>query len=92
VSPRSRRGRGGGHGDQAAVVGRRARAGGAPQGGKGNGWDANGWCLSHSNGGGGEILIQIQIQMDSNYIQILSNFDHSKKDLPELKKFEIKHG
>jgi hypothetical protein len=30
--------------------------------------------------------------MDSNYIQILSNFDRSKNDFPELKNFEIKYG
>jgi hypothetical protein len=32
-------------------------------------------------------LIRIQIQMNSNLIQIVSKFDPSKKDLPELKKF-----
>jgi hypothetical protein len=37
-------------------------------------------------------LIQIQIQTDTNEIQILSNFDQFKKDLSELKKFEIKYG
>jgi hypothetical protein len=30
--------------------------------------------------------------MDSNYIQIHSNFDRSKKDLLEFKTFEIKYG
>jgi hypothetical protein len=39
-----------------------------------------------------KILIRIQIQIDSNYIQILSNFDHSKNDLPELKKIARKYG
>jgi hypothetical protein len=34
----------------------------------------------------------IQFQMESNYIQILSSFDQSKNDFPELKKFEIKYG
>jgi hypothetical protein len=52
--------------------------------------DADVWGLSHSNGGYVKILIRIQT--DSNYIQILSNFDRSKKNLPELKKFEIKYG
>jgi hypothetical protein len=37
-------------------------------------------------------LIWIQIQMNSNVIQIISNFDPSKKDVPELEKFEIKYG
>jgi phosphoribulokinase len=37
-------------------------------------------------------LIQIQIQTNLNIIQIISNFDPSKKDLPELEKFEIKYG
>jgi hypothetical protein len=36
-------------------------------------------------------LIQTQIQTESNYIQIRSNFDHSKKDISKLKKFEIKY-
>jgi hypothetical protein len=31
-------------------------------------------------------LIYIQIQMNSNIFQIVSSFDPSKKDLPELKK------
>jgi hypothetical protein len=30
--------------------------------------------------------------MNSNQIQIPLNFDRYKKDLPELKKFEIKYG
>jgi hypothetical protein len=30
--------------------------------------------------------------MESNYIQIRSNFDCSKKDISELRKFEIKYG
>jgi hypothetical protein len=30
--------------------------------------------------------------MNSKEIQILSNFDQSKNDLPKLKKFEIKYG
>jgi hypothetical protein len=30
--------------------------------------------------------------MESNEIQILSNFDRSKKDFTELKNFEIKYG
>jgi hypothetical protein len=30
--------------------------------------------------------------MVSNYIPILSNFDHSKKDLSKLEKFGIKYG
>jgi hypothetical protein len=34
-------------------------------------------------------LIWIQIQLNSNIIQIVSNFDPSRKDLPELKKIEI---
>jgi hypothetical protein len=33
-----------------------------------------------------------RIQTDSNKFQILPNFDESKKDFPELKKFEIKYG
>jgi hypothetical protein len=38
------------------------------------------------------IPIQIQIPMNSNSIQIISNFDQTKKDLPKLKIFEIKYG
>jgi hypothetical protein len=34
---------------------------------------------------------KIQIQMDSNKIQVLSCFDRSKKDLTELEKFKIKY-
>jgi hypothetical protein len=30
--------------------------------------------------------------MNSNLIQTVSNFDHPKNDLPELKNFEIKYG
>jgi hypothetical protein len=30
--------------------------------------------------------------MNSNSIQIISNFDQTKKDLPKLKIFEIKYG
>jgi hypothetical protein len=30
--------------------------------------------------------------MDSNYILILSSFDWSKNDFPDLKKFEMKYG
>jgi hypothetical protein len=37
------------------------------------------------------ILSKIKFQTDSNHIQILSNFDSSKKDPPELEKFEIKY-
>jgi hypothetical protein len=33
-----------------------------------------------------------QIQTDSNRFQNLLNFDRSKKNLPELQKFEIKYG
>jgi hypothetical protein len=36
--------------------------------------------------------IEILIQIDSNYIQILSNYDRSKKDISELENFEIKYG
>jgi hypothetical protein len=35
--------------------------------------------------------IRIQTQRNSNTIQIISNFDRFKKDLPELKNFEIKY-
>jgi hypothetical protein len=38
------------------------------------------------------ISFKIQIQTDSNEIQILSKFDRSKKGLSELKKIEIKYG
>jgi hypothetical protein len=30
--------------------------------------------------------------MNSNSIQIFSNFDRFKKDIPELKNFEVKYG
>jgi hypothetical protein len=43
-------------------------------------------------GGGGLNLIQIQIQTDSNQVQIVSSFDRPKKDPIELQKFEIKYG
>jgi hypothetical protein len=36
-------------------------------------------------------LIQIQIQTNSNLIQIVTKFDRFKKDLPEIKKFGIKY-
>jgi hypothetical protein len=39
-----------------------------------------------------QIWFQFKFQPDSNYIQIHSNFDCPKKDLPELKKIEIKYG
>jgi hypothetical protein len=32
------------------------------------------------------------MQTDSNYIQIHSRFDRSKKDLLKVETFEIKHG
>jgi hypothetical protein len=44
---------------------------------------------------GGDIflnLIRIQFQTDSNQVQIVSNFEQSKKDLSELEKIEIKYG
>jgi hypothetical protein len=37
-------------------------------------------------------FIPIQIQTNSNIIQINSIFDPSKKDLPKLQKFETKYG
>jgi hypothetical protein len=38
------------------------------------------------------IPIQIQIPTNSYSIQIVSNFDQPKKDLAEVKQFEIKYG
>jgi hypothetical protein len=38
-----------------------------------------------------KISFKIKSQMDSNHIQILSNFDISRKDPPEMEKFEIKY-
>jgi hypothetical protein len=35
---------------------------------------------------------KFNFQSDSNYIQICSNFDRSKKEFPELEQFEIKYG
>jgi hypothetical protein len=40
----------------------------------------------------GEIWFEFKFQSDSNYIQICSNFDRFKKDLPLLKKIENKYG
>jgi hypothetical protein len=34
----------------------------------------------------------VDFDSNSNSIQIIPNFDRSKKDLPELEKFEIKYG
>jgi hypothetical protein len=42
-------------------------------------------------GGGGLNPIRFQIQMDSNQVDIVSNFNRSKNGLPELQKFEIKY-
>jgi hypothetical protein len=41
---------------------------------------------------GGDNLIYFKFKMIFNQIQIISNFDCPKKDLHELKKFEIKYG
>jgi hypothetical protein len=38
-----------------------------------------------------KISFKNKFQTDSNHIQILLNFDGSKKDPPELEKFEIKY-
>jgi hypothetical protein len=38
------------------------------------------------------IWFKIWIQTDSNKFQILPNFDRSKKNVPKLKKFEVKYG
>jgi hypothetical protein len=47
---------------------------------------------SHSAGQRRQIRFEIEFQTNSNQIQILSNFDRSKKDLPWLKKIEVKYG
>jgi hypothetical protein len=44
---------------------------------------------SHS-AGRHQIQFEIEFQMNSNQIQIFSNFDRSKKDLTVLEKFKIK--
>jgi hypothetical protein len=43
---------------------------------------------------GGDCLIcfEFKFKMILNQIEIISNFDRSKKDLSELKIFEIKYG
>jgi hypothetical protein len=47
---------------------------------------------SHSARQRRQIRFEIEFQTNSNQIQILSNFNRSKKDLPWLKKIEVKYG
>jgi hypothetical protein len=44
----------------------------------------NGWAPAIVTGGGSLNLIRIQIQTDSNQLQIVLNFDLSKKDFLDL--------
>jgi hypothetical protein len=55
------------------------------------GREADGRASATVTGGGGLICFEFKFKTISNQVQIISNFDHSKKDLPELKKFEIKY-
>jgi hypothetical protein len=50
---------------------------------------ADRWGHDHCNGRRRFNLIQIS---NSNKVQIVSNFDQSKKDFPKLKFFKIKYG
>jgi hypothetical protein len=59
---------------------------------RGGGGMLTGGASATITAGSVKILIRIQIQIDSNYIQILSNYDRSKKDISELENFEIKYG
>jgi hypothetical protein len=56
------------------------------------GWGAAGeWAQAPQSRAARFNWIRIQTQRNSNAIQIISNFDRFKKDLPQLKKFEIKY-
>jgi hypothetical protein len=43
-------------------------------------------------GRGGQIYFEFKFKPVSNQIQVISNFGQPKKNLPELKKIEIKYG
>jgi hypothetical protein len=50
---------------------------------------------NHFGLGGGCLIcfkFKFKFKTISNQVQIISNFDRSKKVLPEIKKFEIKYG
>jgi hypothetical protein len=83
----------GSHGGRAAAVGRqRLEAGGALWCEKGRGWRLTGGASATVTGGGNLIHFEFKFKMISNQVQIVSNFDRFKKDLSELKFFEIKYG
>jgi hypothetical protein len=70
-----------------------AEAGGgrAPWSEQGRKWGLQKWAPGLQCRAAVKISFKIKFQTDSNHIPILSNFDSSKKDPPELEKSEIKY-
>jgi hypothetical protein len=54
--------------------------------------EADGWARGYCAGQQRFYSESNQVQMNSNSIQFVLNFDQRRKDLPELKKIETKYG
>jgi hypothetical protein len=58
---------------------------------QGRKWGAQKWAPGLQCQAAVKISFKIKFQTDLNHIQILSNFNSSKKDPPELENFQIKY-